>query len=92
MAHSTPDMAMMEGPPKSLSGGIRWVDHAGDMGEPNNATLMPFLDSEVLDIDMTRTGCRPALDEGALQESQDDRAPGGHRWVRQSPLWLQGAS
>jgi len=61
VTHATTDMAMMEGPSKSSSGSITWVDHTRDVGGPDKATLPPLLGGRALGTDMSRTGGRLVL-------------------------------
>jgi len=55
VTHDATRMASMENPAKGLGEVIRRIDDAWDVAHDNVASLLPVLNSKVLDINVTRT-------------------------------------
>ena len=57
MTHQTAHMAVVERRPKGFGQRIGRVDDARDVSKDNFVIRFPFLDSEMLNINVTRTRC-----------------------------------
>ena len=55
MAHDATCMSLMEHPSQRFGEIVAWVDHTRDMTKDDVALLLPFLDSKVLNINVSRT-------------------------------------
>ena len=58
MSHGPADVAAVKNPTESLGKRIGGVDDAGDVFEEDVTMLLPLLDGEVLDRDVTGAGGR----------------------------------
>ena len=57
MSHQTTHMSVMESGTQRLGEGVGRINNAGDVTEDNVALGFPFLNCEVLDVDVTSPGC-----------------------------------
>ena len=55
MAHDAATVSLMEDPAQRFCTVIRGVQNAGNMGHHNLLSVLPILDSKVLDINVART-------------------------------------
>ena len=58
MSHDAASMASMEDPSEGLGEVVSRVENAGDVFHEDVTTFFPVLNSEVLDVDVTRALCR----------------------------------
>ncbi len=61
VAHHATNMPGMEDPTERLGEGIRWVDDSRDVVHVDVAVSLPVLDSEELNVDVTRSISRDVV-------------------------------
>jgi len=65
VTHGASHVSMVQGGTKRLSSRVARVDDAGDVAHLDDPALSPFLDCEVLDINVTGAGSGlPLIDHG----------------------------